>query len=163
MDNVLIYSDGSRHDHLVKVWLVLERLGRSGLRLDIDKCEFAIGEIKYLGFIITVGEGTTKVGPGKIGAIKAWEPTTTVKSVRSFVGFVNFCREFIENFSQIAAHLVTLTQKDRPWRWDELQQTSFERLKELFITAPVIAHWNPDQSAVVETDCSGYSMGAYLS
>ncbi|KAI0995426.1 hypothetical protein K3495_g12752 [Podosphaera aphanis] len=162
MDDVLIYSDGSRHDHLVKVRHVLERLGRSGLKLDIDKCEFAVHEIKYLGFVITAGEGI-KVDPGKIEAIKAWEPPTNVKGVRSFVGFANFYREFIENFSQIAAPLVALTHKDQPWRWDELQQTSFERLKELFITAPVLAHWNPDRSTVVEADCSGYSMGACLS
>ncbi|KAI0994027.1 hypothetical protein K3495_g14154 [Podosphaera aphanis] len=31
-----------------------------------------------------------KVDPGKIEAIKAWEPPTTVKGVRSFVGFANF-------------------------------------------------------------------------
>ncbi|KAI0994029.1 hypothetical protein K3495_g14155 [Podosphaera aphanis] len=72
MDDVLIYSDGSRHDHLVKVRHVLERLGRSGLKLDIEKCEFAVHEIKYLGFVITAGEGILEIMMGK-SARKAQE------------------------------------------------------------------------------------------
>lgn len=35
MDNLLIYSDGSKKDHLKKVRLVLERLAKAGLKLDI--------------------------------------------------------------------------------------------------------------------------------
>ncbi|KAI0995203.1 hypothetical protein K3495_g12979, partial [Podosphaera aphanis] len=162
MDDVLIYSDSSRNDHLNKVRLVLERLGRAGLKLDIEKCEFAVQEIKYLGFVIIAGQGV-KVDPSKVEAIKAWEAPTSVKGVRSFIGFANFYRDFIEDFSNVVAPLISLTQKDQPWKWDDPQKTSFERLKELFITAPILAHWDPDRITLLEADCSGYSMGACLS
>lgn len=119
MDDILIYSDGSKEDHLKKVRLVLERLAKASLKLDIEKCEFAVQVVKYLGFVITADEGV-KVDPGKIEAIKAWEPPTTVKGLRSFVGFTNFYREFIEDFSQVAAPLVLLVHKDQPWIWSEL-------------------------------------------
>ncbi|KAI1002903.1 hypothetical protein K3495_g5301 [Podosphaera aphanis] len=92
MDDVLIYSDSSRNNHLNKVRLVLERLGKAGLKLDIEKYEFAVQEIKYLGFVIIAGQGV-KVDRSKVEAIKAQEAPTSVKGVRSFIGFANFYRD----------------------------------------------------------------------
>jgi hypothetical protein len=53
LDDVLIYTDGSYEDHMAKVDTVLERLGAAGLKLDMKKWEFAVKQVKYLGFIIT--------------------------------------------------------------------------------------------------------------
>jgi hypothetical protein len=39
------------------------------LKLDIEKSELASLKIKYLGFIISAGEGI-KINPGKVEAIK---------------------------------------------------------------------------------------------
>ncbi|EFQ86333.1 hypothetical protein PTT_18454, partial [Pyrenophora teres f. teres 0-1] len=52
------------------------------------------------------------VDPEKVEAIKAWEPPSTVKGVRGFVGFANYYREFIPKFSEIAQPLTNLTMKD---------------------------------------------------
>ena len=162
LDDVLIYTDGSYEDHMAKVNMVLERLGAAGLKLDIKKCEFAVKQVKYLGFIITAGEGI-KVDPEKVEAIRKWEAPTNVRGVRSFIGFANFYRDFIENFGDIAAPLLELTKKNTPFRWGTKEQAAFERLKTLFITAPVLALWDNDLDTVVEADCSGYAMGACLS
>jgi hypothetical protein len=69
MNDVLIYSDGSYQNYISKVKKVLRRLYKAGLKLDIKKSEFAFSEVKYLGFIISAGEGI-KIDPGKIEAIK---------------------------------------------------------------------------------------------
>ena len=50
--------------------------------------------------------------PKKIDAIENWEPPSSVKGVRSFVGFINFYRDFIPGFSKIAAPLTDLTKKE---------------------------------------------------
>ena len=162
MDDVLIYSDGSYEDHMRKVCKVVTRLGEAGLRLDIDKCEFAAKEVKYLGFIISAGEGI-KVDPEKVAAIRSWEAPVNVKGVRSFLGFANFYREFIEDFSDLSAPLSLLTHKTEPWKWGEEQEKAFRELKERFITAPILTHWDPDLPTTLEADCSGYSIGACLS
>lgn len=162
MDDVLIYSDGDYLDHLEKVDLVLKRLKAAGLRLDLKKCEFAVKEVKYLGFIIAAGEGV-KVDPEKVAAIKSWEAPVNAKGVRSFLGFANFYREFIDSFSELSQPLIRLTKKGAPFRWEQAERESFDKLKELFIQAPVLAHWDPDKPTVLEADCSGFAMGACLS
>ncbi|KAI0991434.1 hypothetical protein K3495_g16753, partial [Podosphaera aphanis] len=133
-----------------------------GLKLDPNKCEFAVKTTKYLGFIINLGEGI-KVDPDKVKAIKAWDAPTSVKGVRSFLGFANFYREFIPHFSEIAQPLLDLTKKDRAFLWLKDHSEAFESMKELFMTAPALALYDPDKLTVVEADCSGYAMGACLS
>jgi len=130
LDDVLIYTDGSYEDHMAKVNMVLERLSAAGLKLDIKKCEFAVKQVKYLGFIITAGEGI-KVDPEKVEAIRKWEAPTNLRGVRSFIGFANFYRDFIKNFGDIAAPLLELTKKSTPFRWGTKEQAAFERLKTL--------------------------------
>ena len=77
---MLIYLDSSYTDHIEKVYKVVTRLREAGLRLDIDKCKFAAKEVKYLGFIISAGEGV-KVDPKKVAAIQSWEPPVNIKGV----------------------------------------------------------------------------------
>jgi hypothetical protein len=144
-----------------KVKKVLRRFHKAGLKLNIEKSEFAFSEIKYLRFIISAGEGI-KVDPGKVEAIKKWKAPTIVKGVRSFIGFSNFYRGFIENFSEIAASLM-LIRKNQAWQWKKKQQKLFNRLKFFFISAPILAYWNSDKPTILKADCSGYSMGACFS
>jgi hypothetical protein len=115
MNDVFIYSDGSYQNYMSKMKKVLRKLHKAGLKLDIEKSEFAFLEVKYLGFIISAGE-SIKINPGKVEAIKKWEAPTIVKKVRSFIGFSNFYRGFIKNFSEVTAPLMLLTRKNQAWQ-----------------------------------------------
>ena len=99
----------------------------------------------------------------KVLAIKSWETPKTLKGVRSFLGFANFYRSFIEHYSELTRPLNELTKQGTPFRWEKPQQEAFERLKDIFTTAPVLSQWDPDRPTVVETDCSGHSLGGCLS
>ena len=162
LDDILIYTDRDIDHHWQQVEAVFERLYKAGLSLDPHKCEFAVKSTKYLGYIISLNEGI-KVDPDKVKAIKSWETPTNVKGVRSFLGFANFYRNFIPNFSKIVEPLINLTKKDRAFLWHRDHQKSFAKLKECFSSAPVLALYDPEKKAIVETDCSGYVMGACLS
>jgi len=48
----------------------------------------------------------------KVKAIKEWLPPTTVKGTRGFLGFANFYRKFIRDFSSVVRPLVELTKKE---------------------------------------------------
>jgi len=162
VDDIIIYSSGSIEDHRRKVHEVLRKLKDAGLQCDIGKSEFEQSSVKYLGFIIRAGEGI-HVDPKKVEAIRAWEAPKSVRDVRGFLGFANFYRSFIPRFAALSAPLTRLTKKDVVFQWDEACQQSFTELKDLFINAPILAHFEEERETVVETDASGWATGAVLS
>jgi len=54
VNNILIFTDESLHQHQNYVWKILLQLWEVGLQIDIDKCEFEVKSIKYLKFILKV-------------------------------------------------------------------------------------------------------------
>lgn len=162
MDDILAYTDDSEKGHWKTVRSILSKLEKAGLYLDIDKCDFMCREVKYLGFIIRAGE-SVNVDPIKVKAILEWQAPTSVKGVRSFLGFANFYRCFVNKFSEIVAPLTNLTKKDSTWRWGKEENEAFERLKKIFASEPVLAQWDPGRETILEADCSGYAIGGCLS
>jgi transposase InsO family protein len=162
LDDILVYTSGSRRDHMARVQMVLDRLWKAGLHIDLKKCAFATKEVKYLGYIVTAGE-QVRPDPEKLAAIRNWVAPTKVKGVRSFLGFANFYRDFIPKFSQLTLPLTRLTKKSTTFYWGKEEQEAFEALRDAFISSPALAQWDPDKDTVVEADCSGWALGGCLS
>lgn len=116
VDDVLVFTDGTREQHREHVRKVLQKLQDAGLQLDIDMCEFEVHSTKYLGFIIEAGKGL-RMDPAKVRAITDWKAPTSVKGVLGFLGFANFYRRFLKDFSQIAVSLYALVIKDTVVKW----------------------------------------------
>ena len=116
--------------------------------------------MEFLGLII--GQGKVEMDKKKLEAIEKWKPPTTVKGVRSFTGFVNFYRKFIPNFSNIVAPLNLLTRKGKPWKWTPLQQTTFDELKRIFSSAPVLQIPDVARPFSIMTNASLLATGAIL-
>jgi hypothetical protein len=135
MDDILIYTP-TLVEHRKIVREVLQRLQDHDLYLKPEKCEFEKQEIEYLGMIIRPGE--VCMDPGKVSAVRDWPTPTTLRDVRAFIGFSNFYRRFIKDFSSIARPLHDLTKKDVPWHWHAEQQHAFDTLKEKFCQEPIL-------------------------
>ena len=101
--------------------------------------------------------------PKKIEAIVNWESPVNVKDICAFLGFANFYRRFIANFSELALPLTRLTRKDVPFVFDKACKASFKTLKIAFTSAPILQHFDPDLQSVVEADSSDYASGGVLS
>ena len=111
VDDVLVFTDSTRKQHREHVRQVLQKLQDVGLQLDIDKCEFEVQLTKYLGFIIDA-KNSLRIDLAKIKAIIDQKALTSTKGVLGFLGFINFYRRFIKDFSQIAAPIYSLVKKD---------------------------------------------------
>ena len=74
---------------------------------------------------------------------------------------VNFYRRFIKNCARIAKPLTQLT-KNVPFIWTAKAQQSFNALKEVLVTAPVLKAFNPNCPILVTTDASRIAIGAVL-
>ena len=90
------------------------------------KCNFNMKEIPILGVI--VGRGQVQMENNKVKAVKEQKTSTKIKEVKSFLGFVNFYRQFIKNFSYTARPLNKLKGKKK-WKWEKEHQKAFEELK----------------------------------
>jgi hypothetical protein len=160
LDDVLIYSD-SLEEHRIHVAKVLERLREHNLHAHPTKSEFHCDSIEYLGFIVSP-EGIT-MDPSKVEVILDWPIPTSVKETQSFLGFANFYQQFIHNYSAMARPLYNLTKKNSAFAWNSKCQTAFNRLKVAFTSAPILAHYDPDNPTVVETDGSEYVIATIIS
>jgi len=79
------------------------------------------------------------------------------------LGFANFYRRFIKDYSKITAPLTSLTRKEKKWEWNDEQQTAFETLRTAMITEPILQHFDPEKPVTIETDASDYAIGAICS
>ena len=100
----------------------------------------------------------------KVNAVAQWSAPSSVKELQRFLGFANFYRRFIRNFSSIAAPLTSLLKGNpKKIKWTEVAEQAFQALKVAFTTAPILKHPDPEQPFVVEVDASETGVGAVLS
>lgn len=140
MDDILIYSNNltERRNH-VKV--ILQRLREHGLQLDIAKCSFKTTQVTYLGLIVST-KGIC-MDPKNVACVQEWPIPRCVRDVQGFLGFANFYRRFIPEFSRLATPLINLTKKDVPYTWNNDCESSLFRIKQAFKDGTMLAHFNP--------------------
>ena len=99
MDDLLIYSDNNK-DHMERTKQVLQQMNELDLYLKLEKCTFNASEAEYLDMVVK--PGSLAMDPIKTAGIVDWPTPSTVKDVRSFLGFANFYHHFIPHYSDIA-------------------------------------------------------------
>jgi hypothetical protein len=160
IDDLGIHTKGDLTLHHERTRRVLLRLREHGLALKLSKSIFDAPRMDFLGMII--GQGKIEMDPSKLTAIRDWKPPASVKGIRSFLGFANFYRKFIPNFSNVVAPLNLLTRKEQPWLWTPLQQRAFDSLKTTFSSAPVLSIPDTTRPFSIMTDASLLAAGAIL-
>ena len=127
----------------------------------LEKCAFSVTSIDFLGYIIS--DSGIGVDPKKIESISSWPVPTSVKSLQSFLGFANFYRMFLPQYSAVINPMLKLLKKDQKFKWDEDCQTAFDKLKSDFSSAPILRHPDTSKPFIVEADASDYAIGGILS
>ncbi|SLM34938.1 hypothetical protein LPUS_03914 [Lasallia pustulata] len=117
--------------------------------------------------------------PERIRAVEEWLPPQDVHQLQVFLGFANFFRRFIKNYSRIAAPLLNLlkTGKNKkeigvkvrqtnvvppPFPLSETALEAFKALKEAFTSAPLLRYFDENKPIRVETDASAFVIGGIL-
>ena len=160
LDDILIYSE-DMESHQKHVQEVLRQLRLHKLFAKPEKCEFHSDSMEYLGYRLSL-EGLM-MSSDKITTIADWLEPHKLKDIQSFLGFTNFYRWFIFNYSDITVPLTRLTQKDAPWNFSEECCRSFNALKHAFTTVPILTHFIPDTPITMETDALDYAVARILS
>ncbi|KAK3549109.1 hypothetical protein QTP70_032424 [Hemibagrus guttatus] len=161
IDDILIYSRSlaEHHQHVAEV---LGHLREFQLFLKAEKCSFHQPSVQFLGY--NISSSGIQMDEGKITAVRDWPAPATVKELQRFLGFANFYRRFISNYSSIANPLTNLLRnKPKSLLWSPATEEAFNTLKRAFTTAPLLIHPDPHKPFVVEVDASTTEVGAVLS
>jgi hypothetical protein len=175
LDDILIFSS-TEEEHVRQVREVLRRLRDAKLYLKLPKCEWHTQRTEYLGYVVSP-EGI-EIDQDRVKTIQEWPEPRTVREIRVFIGFMNYYRRFIANFSQLALPLTKLTQKGpeaarggHAQRREESQvlvlnkeaKEAFQKLKDSFLNVPILAHFERDRKTRAEVDASGGAIAGILS
>jgi len=96
---------------------------RVHLRLHPEKCEFAVNETVYLGFLVN-SQGY-RADPARLQPVLDMRAPTNLAELRSYLGCVNWLSRFIRSFAILAAPLHALLRKEQRWHWDQAEAASF--------------------------------------
>src|SRR6266568_8290242 len=99
----------------------------------------------------------------KIKVIINWQEPKNIKDIRAFIGFANFYQQFINNFFALVSPLMALTQKDKAFIFNKKYKKAFTYLKVIFITTPILQHFNLNQINIIKIDLSNYVIKGILS
>ena len=114
------------------------------LCLKPSKCEFFKKRVEYLGHIVS--ENGIETNPKKIKDIINWPLPNTVTQLRSFLGFCNYYRKFIQDYAKISRILYkqisgeNAKKKGNKINWILECQEAFSKLKAVCSETPVLAY-----------------------
>jgi len=169
VDNIIIYSK-TLEEHRDHVRLVIDRCTEFNIILTPGKCQFACTEIVTLGNVVT-SEGT-RADPKKVNSIMSWPTPTEAEQLQRFLGVANFLREYVRNYSMVAAPLYALLpatntvkgkKKEKvPFIWTDEHRRHFDTLKHAIATSPMKNFIDFTKAFSVTVDSSRYGIGAVL-
>jgi hypothetical protein len=160
LDDILVYSK-SEEEHEQHLRMVLQVLIEHQLYAKLRKCSFYQEQIHYLGHIIS--EEGIIVDPKKFEAIREWSMPRNVVEVRSFMGLEGYYRRFITGFLRIDHPIPSLQRKEKKFFWTEDCERSFQQLKQLLTSAPILRIIDPNEYFLVCTNVCKEGLGGVLS
>ncbi|BHF82042.1 hypothetical protein SprV_0802517800 [Sparganum proliferum] len=163
MDDIIVLEKDF-DNHLADLRSVFLSLKQAGLTLNPSKCVLIRPRVKFLGHVVSATGVETDVD--KVRQIREWPTPSDVTEVRSFLGLTSYYRRFIKDYTNIAALLHRLTQKEKKFKWTAECDGSFQLLKDSLCTSPVLVFPDISEGAgkfILDTDASDTAIGAVLS
>ncbi|GBG74205.1 hypothetical protein CBR_g17918 [Chara braunii] len=132
----------------------------SASALALEKSEFFLSEISFLGYIVTV-DGL-KPDPRKVAAVQEAPAPVTLTQVRAFLGLASYYRRFIKGFAGVAKPLTNLLKKEEQLIWTLDCEAAFQALKEALTSAPMLVRPDPTRPFALYTDWQPQAISAVL-
>lgn len=160
MDDIIVIGTSIKN-HLDNLRMVFTTCRKCNLKINPEKCEFFRPEVHFLGHVCT--EFGIKPDSKKLEAIDKYPKPIDKESTRRFTAFANYYRRFIPNFAEITRPLNIIQKKSEPFIWSSECNKSFEKLKILLKSPPVLAYPDWSKEFIVTVDSSIFACGGVLS
>jgi hypothetical protein len=149
IDDVIIASSNLK-EHLATLRRALQKLDDNGFTIKIEKCEFLMEELKFLGKI--VNSKGTRPDPAKIDTIINLPEPTNVSQLRSLLGSINAFAKHIPNMRKLRATFDELLKKGNEWNFNQKCKDSFQQFKKVLTSDLCLTHYDPKLKIIVAAD-----------
>ena len=100
--------------------------------------------------------------PEKIRAVRKMPVPQNKEEVKRFLAMIQYLSKFLTNTGTVDEPLRAMIKQDVDFYWLAPQQQSFDELKNLCISVPVLARLNPAKQVTIQCDASRYGLGGAL-
>lgn len=159
VDDMLIYAK-TIEEHDRALMAVIERAKKLNVKFNPDKFQFRVNRVRYLGHVFS--KDGMSIDDDRIRAIRELKDPHDRKTLQSFLGTVNYLRQFIPKLSQLIEPLRELLKKGIIFRWTEIHSNAVKLIKGAISESLVLQPFDPDKRTVIQTDASQHGLGSCL-
>ena len=109
-----------------------------------------------------INQRSLKPDPEKIRAVQEMTQPSNTKELKTFLGFIQYRAKFLPNMAEVSAPLRKLLEKNTAWHWEKQQEDSFQQLKRMATSAPVLSYYDAKKPVTLSVDASSKGRGAVL-
>jgi len=160
VDDIVIYSS-EWNEHIAQMKELFCRLSKAKLTVNLNKSDFGKATVVFLGHV--VGGGQVKPLDAKVQAIDSFHIPTTKKQLMRFLGMAGYYRKFCRNFSTVTGPLTDLLKQNVKYVWTKECQNSFNKVKMMLKSKPVLSAPDFGKPFQVTIDASDIGAGSFLS
>ena len=103
-----------------------------------------------------------KPDPKAVTKQRDWENPRNKTEMQSFLGFAEYCREFIPWHAKLVAPLHAVTELIVIFAWGPEQQKAFNEIKKALIETTALAQPDSEGELVLDTDASTVAISGIL-
>lgn len=162
LDDIIIVTSTFEH-HIQLLSEVKTLLEAANLTINLGKCEFFKKSLTYLGYI--VGSNGLRTDPDKIEAMINYPRPTNTTEIKRFVGLCSWYKRFIKDFSTLMSPINDLLKGKRKKQkidWSEEAESSFQKIKDALVSAPILSQPDFSKKFVIQCDASDTGLGGVL-
>nr|WPF45145.1 replicase [Hibiscus soymovirus] len=164
IDDIIVFTQGTKQDHLNQLAKILIQLGNKGVVLSKEKAKIATLGTEFLGMKILEG-GYLEPQEHLLKRISEFPDKLTDRNqIQRFLGCLTYIGEkgFIKDLARDREILQKMISEKIPWKWDERRTLAVQKLKALCSQLPKLYLAKPDDLLILNTDASKDSWGAIL-
>ncbi|XP_063545731.1 uncharacterized protein K02A2.6-like [Cydia strobilella] len=160
LDDIVV-TGTDEAEHAARLARVLQRIQELGFTININKCQFSVPSVTFLGYVLDA-KGIHPC-PRKIKEIQERPSPSDLKQLRAFLGLVNFYERFYRAKADILEPLHQLLKKNMSWKWGEIEEDAFKKAKQLLTSDLTLVQFDKNKEVILTCDASEYGVGALIS
>lgn len=158
-DDILVYGK-TQEGHDTALEQTLEALAEKGATLNLKKCKFNKRHLEYFGYVFS--EEGMRPSESKVRALKEMSRPENANAARSFLGFTNYLKRFIPDYSTLTHPIRQLLKKNAHFKWTGECEKSFRTIIDILSDEKNLAYFDDEKETMVYCDASPVGLSAIL-